>query len=561
MSVFAVEDLRVTFRQRHGADVEAVKGVSFAVEAGRTLAIVGESGSGKSVSLLAATGLLNTAGAVVQGRALHHGTDLVGASAEELRRLRGSQIGFVFQDPQANLHPLKTVGAQVAEAITSHRREPRRQVRARVLELLDEVGIREPRRRIDDYPVQFSGGMRQRVMIAMALALNPGLLIADEPTTALDVTVQASILDLLRGLQRDHGTAIIFVSHDLAVVSDIADDIVVMRGGVVVESGDADEVYGAPAQPYTRELLDAAVRGPAAGPDVEAGPDTAGGATLGDPLLQVSGVGHHYGHRRARADTPPAVSDVSFDLRRGEILGLVGESGSGKSTLGRIVAGLLDPSAGSVSIDGSTYTSTGRRRARPRLDPRTRGRIQVVFQDPYSSLNPRRRVRDILAEPFDLHRDLAAQELEVELEALVNTVELAPSILNRFPAHLSGGQRQRVAVARALALSPDVVVADEAVSALDITTQSQILALIRRLREERGISFLFISHDLGVVSELCDRVLVLNGGRVVEQGRTEQVFSAARDPYTRLLIDSIPGKRRGLVRAGAPTGEEGRVHV
>jgi peptide/nickel transport system ATP-binding protein len=275
----------------------------------------------------------------------------------------------------------------------------------------------------------------------------------------------------------------------------------------------------------------------------------------------VSDVGHHYGRRRGRQATTPAVQDVSFDLRRGEILGLVGESGSGKSTLGRIVAGLISPTEGSVTLDGATYTRGGRRRPRPRLDPQTRSRIQVVFQDPYSSLNPRRRVREILAEPFDLHRTLSAAELETELEALVRTVDLAPAILHRFPAHLSGGQRQRVAIARALALSPDVVVADEAVSALDVTTQAQILALIRRLREERGISFLFISHDLGVVSELCDRVLVLHGGRVVEQGRTGQIFGAARDPYTRLLVDSIPGRRRGLVRAGARVGERGPVRV
>jgi len=507
--MFGVEDLHVRFGTAH-----AVRGVSFAVESGRTLAIVGESGSGKSVSLLAATGLLGGAG-VVTGSARLGGTELVGASPGALRRLRGKDIGFVFQDPLANLHPLKTIGEQVGEAITAHERVRRTVLRRRVIELLDEVGIREPQRRVDDYPVHFSGGMRQRAMIAAAIALNPRLLIADEATTALDVTVQASILELLQRLQREHGTALVFVSHDLGVVSDIADDVVVLRAGEVVEAGPADRIYEAPEHPYTIELLSAVRRTGAARP-----------ATDRPRLLEVRNLNQRYA-------SVTAVDDVSFDVGQGEIVGLVGESGSGKSTIGRIVSGLLRPTSGTVALEGEPYGVP--------VPPAIRPRIQVVFQDPYASLNPRRTIRAILTEPYAVHRRAA------DLDDLMRQVELDPGYLERYPAQLSGGQRQRVAIARAIALRPDLIVADEPVSSLDVTTQTQILALLRRLREELDTSFLFISHDLGVIAELCDRVLVLANGRVVENGPTTEVFDSPSNPYTRRLLDAIPGRKRGLV--------------
>ncbi|GAA5037399.1 peptide/nickel transport system ATP-binding protein [Thermocatellispora tengchongensis] len=534
MALFSVEDLSVTFRRR-GHTTTAVRGVSFAVDPGRTLALVGESGSGKSVSLLAATGLL-PGRATVRGAARYRGTDLTRLSPSRLRRIRGRRIGFVFQDPLSNLHPLRTIGAQIGEAITAHERVGRAALRRRVLDLLGEVGIRDAGRRIDDYPNHFSGGMRQRAMIAMAIALNPDLIVADEPTTALDVTVQASILKLLRRLQESHGTALIFVSHDLAVVSEIADDVVVMRDGEVVETAPVERITTDPRHEYTRELLDAARRGaaPTRAPEVPA-PPAAGKA----PLLRATAL--HMTYRRpGRKGAVTALTDVSFDVREGEIVGLVGESGSGKSTIGRIVAGLARPTAGSVALRGEVCNEPGR--GPVRLGRSLRTAIQVVFQDPYGSLNPRRTVAATLADPFVVNTDLPAAEIRARVEELVRRVELPASVLGRYPAQLSGGQRQRVAIARAVALRPSLVVADEPVSALDITTQAQIVALIRRLRAELGTSFLFISHDLGMVAGLCDRVVVLNRGRIVEQGPVGRVFDDPRDPCTRELLDSIPGR-------------------
>ena len=529
MPIFSVADLRVAF-----GVAEIVHGVSFAVEPGKTLAIVGESGSGKSVSLLGATGLLPPA-AKVRGSVLHKGDQLLGLSARDLRRRRGVDIGFIFQDPLSNLHPLKTIGQQIGEAITAHRRVGRRELRERVLALLADVGIHDPAVRVNDYPRQFSGGMRQRVMIAAAIALNPGLIIADEPTTALDVTVQASILDLLKRIQEEHGTAMIFVSHDLAVVSDIADDVVVMRAGHVVEQAPADRIYRAPRQAYTRELLGAARLGglsrrPAAQVPTAASPD----------LLAIDGVWRSFAGR-LRADgslIKPVLQGVSFAIGENEIVGLVGESGSGKSTIGRLVAGLDRPDEGSISLRGRTYSRPGG----IDIDRKMRSQIQVVFQDPYASLNPRRRIRSILAEPFIVGTDLDAVAIRWRVEELVRDVELPQDMLDRFPAQLSGGQRQRVAIARAIALEPSLIVADEPVSALDITTQAKILRLLKALRERRKLSLLFISHDLGVVSELCDRVVVLENGLVVEAGETARVFGAPQHPYTRRLIAAIPGK-------------------
>lgn len=523
MSVFSVDHLHVRF-----GGVQAVRGVSFGVEAGKTLAIVGESGSGKSASLLGAAGLL-PGSATVEGSALHLGQEILGLPDRDLRRIRGAKIGFVFQDPLSNLHPLKTIGEQIGEAISVHRQIGRREKRERVLALLDDVGIADPQKRISDYPRHLSGGMRQRVMIAIAIALDPGLIIADEPTTALDVTVQAAILELLKRLQEEHGTALIFVSHDLAVVSDIADDVVVMRDGLIVEKAPAGDIYSRPRQDYTRELLGAARLG---GQKIYA---TSRIRQASRPLLAVQGIARSFGSR-------PVLDQVSFSIGEGEILGLVGESGSGKSTIGRLIAGLDRPDAGSISLKGVEYSRPGS--GGGLLQGDLRKSIQVVFQDPYASLNPRRRVEAILSDPFIIHGTFEKADLRERVKQLVSDVELPQDILGRLPSQLSGGQRQRVAIARAIALRPSLIVADEPVSALDITTQAKVLRLLSRLRDKLGVSFLFISHDLGVVGELCDRVIVLEQGQIVEAGRTQQVFERPVHPYTRRLLASIPGRKR-----------------
>ncbi|MBD9624996.1 ABC transporter ATP-binding protein [Ensifer sp. ENS06] len=523
MSVFSVDDLRVRF-----GNVQAVRGVSFDVEAGKTLAIVGESGSGKSASLLGATGLL-PGSAAVEGSVLHRGQEILGLSDSKLRKIRGAKIGFVFQDPLSNLHPLKTIGEQIGEAISVHQKVTRREKRERVLALLDDVGIAGPQARFSDYPRHLSGGMRQRVMIAIAIALDPGLIIADEPTTALDVTVQAAVLDLLKRLQEEHGTALIFVSHDLAVVSDIADDVVVMRDGIIVEKAPANDIYLRPRKDYTRELLGAARLG---GPKVYA---RGKGWEAARPLLNVNAVARSFASRSV-------LDDVSFTIGEGEILGLVGESGSGKSTIGRLIAGLDRPDAGHISLKGRDYSRPGA--SGNLLQGDLRKSIQVVFQDPYASLNPRRRVEAILSDPFLIHGTVDRAELRETVKQLVTDVELPHDILDRLPSQLSGGQRQRVAIARAIALRPSLIVADEPVSALDITTQARIIRLLARLRDKLGVSFLFISHDLGVVGELCDRVIVLEKGQIVEAGRTPQVFERPVHAYTRRLLASIPGRKR-----------------
>lgn len=551
MALLEISNLGVSF-DTQGGHAQVVNSISFTAEAARTLAVVGESGSGKSVSLLSALGLL-PASASVTGSVRFEGREILNLPAAKLRALRGARIGYVSQDPGSNLHPLKRIGEQIAEAIRVHRPMRGRALRERVISLLDEVDIRDPQLRVDDYPWQLSGGMRQRVMIAMAIALDPALVIADEPTTALDATVQASIVRLLRRLQDTHGTALVFVSHDLALVSDIAHRIVVMRHGTVVEQGDASELYRAPAHAYTRELLAAArpavaathaadsPAGRNAAPVVAAETDTEPGTAL----LRVADLSRRRTSRVGwRAHTRTVLDGVSFDLREGEILGLVGESGSGKSTIGRIVAGFDRPDGGSVQLAGHTYAAPGR--GAPKLDVATRQQIQMVFQDPYGSLNPRQRVRRILAEPFINQGDLSAPQIVAAVDALAPRVGIATELLDRYPAQLSGGQRQRVAIARAVALQPRVVVADEPVSALDLTTQRHIVALLRSLRDTLRVSFLFISHDLAVVGELCDRVLVLEGGRIVEAGSATEVLAHPQHPYTQRLVASIPGRGQNL---------------
>lgn len=516
-----------------------VQQVNLSVEKGETLAIVGESGSGKSLTMLSVPGLLPP-GIRAQGSVTLNGQSLLDLPASQLRALRGSHIGYVSQDPLSNLHPLKSIGRQIEEAILAHHKVPRRALHARVLALLEEVGIRDAARRYHDRPARFSGGMRQRVMIAIAIALNPSLIIADEPTTALDATVQASILQLLKRLQQQHGCALVFISHDLRVVADIADRIAVMQQGKVVEQGPAQLLFRAPQHPYTRSLLQA-------GHIPLKTHDLAGAK----PLLQVEDLARQFRQRRlfGRSGHIHTVLDgISFTLHAGEIVGLVGESGSGKTTLGRTLVGLDAPDRGQIGLNGATWLHAGG--ALPDWHHPQRHLVQMVFQDPYSSLNPRRRLSDTLAEPLQIRarqrdgKSLSATALANAVDQLLQTVELAPELRHRYPAQLSGGQRQRVAIARALALEPQIIVADEAVSALDITTQQRIVQLLLRLRAERGLAILFISHDLAAVAALCDRVMVLQDGRIIEQGLTAQVFTAPQQPWTQALLNALPGQHR-----------------
>lgn len=537
MTLFDVTDLAVTLhtgnRARGRRAVRAVERISFSVEPGQTAAIVGESGSGKSVSLLAATRLLGPQ-AEVTGSVRFAGHDLLGLREKVLRRILGKDIGFVFQDPQSNLHPFKTIGHQIDEVLRIHTRTGRGQRRRRVEELLDEVGIADPSGAFSSYPAEFSGGMRQRAMIAMAIALNPALLIADEPTTALDVSVQADILSLLKRLQREHGTAILFVSHDLGVVHEIADTVTVVKDGRVVESGPRERIYEQPQEQYTRDLLSASLLHTVDTGHLARAVEPAGSA---EPLLSVRGLRKSY-PTRSRRERRTVVDALDFTIGPAEIVGLVGESGSGKSTVGRIVAGLQYADSGEITLSGARFP-TGFGDGVPALPPAARRDVQLVFQDPYSSLNPRRTVARSLAEPLRAQRvDEAAIAARVRRAA--DDAKLSRSLLDRYPAELSGGQRQRAAIARALVLQPRLIVADEALSSLDVTTQSEIISLIRQLVREQHTAFLFITHDLGVVSSIAHRVIVLGPDGVQESGVTSEVFANPRSAYTRKLLDAIP---------------------
>ncbi|AGT10787.1 dipeptide ABC transporter ATP-binding protein [Paracoccus aminophilus] len=520
--LFRIQNLSVGFA---GREERIVEEISLSVRAGETLALVGVSGSGKSISLLAATGLAPR-GARVSGEVWFEGRPIHNLRGSALRALRGARIGYVFQDPQSNLHPYKTIFTQISETILAHAPRPRptrAELRRRVNALLADVGIRNPEARLDDLPRQFSGGMRQRVMIAMALAFSPSLLIADEPTTALDVTVQAQILALLKELQQKRGLAVLFVSHDLAVVSDIADRLVVMQDGRIVEEGEVLEVMRRPRHPYARKLLAAAGLAHGlqpAGPLLPRAPEAPR-----KPLLRASEISRRFPGNHA-------LRGVDLEVASGEIVALVGESGSGKTTLGRIIAGLDRADGGRVLLDGERLEAP--------FPPALRHEVQVVFQDPYASLNPHRRIGAILADP--LRRAGRPHDAEAVAD-LMQTVRLDPGLAQRLPGQLSGGQRQRVAIARALAPRPRLIVADEPVSALDITTQAEILALFTRLRAEMGLSILLITHDLGVVARYCDRLAVLEQGQIVEAGPTGPIFAAPAHPYTRRLLDAVPGRR------------------
>ncbi|WP_214111038.1 dipeptide ABC transporter ATP-binding protein [Acrocarpospora catenulata] len=512
MNVLEVRDLGVRF-----GEVPAVRGLGFAVAGGEVLGVVGESGSGKSAAVLAVLGLLPPK-AVVTGSVRLHGRELVGAPDKELTALRGKALAMVFQDPLAALTPVHRVGAQIAEAVRVHQDLSRRQAWARAVELLDLVGIAEPARAARAFPHEFSGGMRQRVMIAMAVANDPDVLICDEPTTALDVTVQAQVLEVLRDARRETGAAVVFVTHDLGVVAGIADRVLVMREGRAVESGPVEEVFARPRMPYTRELL-------AATPRLDREAAVLRGVPRPPvPVLRVENLVKEY-RRGVRV-----VDRVSLDIRAGETLGLVGESGCGKTTLLMEILGLAAPRHGRVVVFGRDTARLGRRdRLALRRD------LQIVFQDPMASLDPRMTVHDILAEPLRMHR------LPLDrVPELLRLVGLAPEHAARYPQDFSGGQRQRIAIARALALEPRLLVLDEPVSALDVRIRAGVVELLAELKARLGLAYLFVAHDLALVRRIADRVAVMYLGRIAEIGPAERVFSAPRHPYTRALLAAVP---------------------
>jgi len=546
-----VRALDVRFGAHH-----AVRGLDFTIDAGETLALVGESGCGKSSTALALMRLLPDS-ADLGGRILFEGRDLATLAAPELRTLRGNAVSMIFQEPMTSLNPVLTIGAQVVEVLRRHQGLSAAAARARALELLDLVRIPEPQRRIDDYPHALSGGQRQRVMIAIAVACRPRLLIADEPTTALDVTIQARVLELLDLLRREFDMALLLITHDLGVVGQWADRVAVMHDGRIVEHGPAERLFTSPRHPYTRGLLGASLG--LAGErhyrserlaEIVHGRDPATGAPLftlerGAPLpaptpapaaapalLQLDGLRVRYPGARAGAH---AVDGVSFEIARGETVGLVGESGCGKSTLGKAILRLVDPAGGRIVFDGADVTQLAGRKLWP-----FRRRAQMVFQDPYASLNPRHSVAAILDGALRVHGVTDRRERERRSRRILDQVGLPATALGRHPHEFSGGQRQRIGIARALVLEPALLICDEPVSALDVSVQAQVLNLLVDLKRELGLSYLFISHDLSVVRYIADRVLVMHGGRIVEHGDHRRIWQQPTHPYTQSLIAALP---------------------
>ncbi|MEU1422189.1 ABC transporter ATP-binding protein [Kitasatospora sp. NPDC005751] len=543
-AVLSVRDLSVAFADpRGGAPVHAVRSLSFDLARGEVLGLVGESGSGKSATGLAVLGLHDPRTTTVTGSIRLAGRELVGAGESVLREVRGGRVALVFQDALTSLSPFHGVGAQLAEMYRLHHPGAgRAETRRRAVAMLDRVGI--PAARAGDHPHRFSGGMRQRVMIAMALMNDPDVLIADEPTTALDARVQRQVLDLLGELQREHGTAVLLVSHDLGVVAGTTDRTLVLRDGRQVESAPTAELLAAPRQPYTRALVGAALTAdtvpgtPLATVD-EPSPSFTfaprAGAAPDRPLVEVEELAVHFPGRRRptgrRGEPVRAVEGVSLRIAPGETLGLVGESGSGKSTTSRVLAGLQPVTAGRVRYDGIDVTAPDRA-----LRRRLAREIQLVFQDPYASLNPRRTVAQTLDTPLRLHTALGPAERRERSAELLEQVGLAAGHLNRYPHEFSGGQRQRIGIARALAPEPRLIIADEPVSALDVSVRAQVLNLLMELRERLGVAFLFVSHDLAVVRHFCDRVAVMHGGRLVESADRDRLFAAPHTDYTRELL-------------------------
>jgi peptide/nickel transport system ATP-binding protein len=613
-AILDIEHLRTYFHTEEGV-VKAVDDISFRVEQGRTLGIVGESGSGKSVTSLSIMRLLTSSARIESGRIAFLGRDLVGLPERQMQSIRGRDISMIFQEPMTSLNPVFTVGAQIMEAIMLHQHTTRAEARRRTIALLDEVGIPNPAQRVDSYPHQMSGGQKQRVMIAMALSCNPQLLIADEPTTALDVTIQAQILDILRRLRDQRGMAIIFITHDLGVIAEIADDVLVMFQGQEVEYGPVLEIFARPKHPYTKGLLACRPRleskfrqlptvsdfmetrweggqvqvvekridearlkelaehgrGRLLHPKSELaamghpweeghhGPDARAVAEGTRPLMRVENLQVYFPVRRgilARVtDHVKAVDGISFNVYRGQTLGLVGESGCGKTTTGRAILRLIEPTAGHVYYDGVDLGQLGRNALRA-----MRRKMQIIFQDPYGSLNPRMTIESTLVEPMIVQKlGLSRAERRDRAAALLDEVDMEPRFLRRYPHEFSGGQRQRICIARALAADPEFIICDEAVSSLDVSVQAQVLNLLKQLQEHRHLTYIFISHDLSVVKFMADMMAVMNNGHIVEFGPSETIYARPRQDYTRRLIAATPKDDLELIRKRVAERERARV--
>ncbi|WP_162836772.1 ABC transporter ATP-binding protein [Microbacterium sp. SA39] len=569
--LLSVQGLAVDFATMDGV-VHAVEGVDLEIAAGETVAIVGESGSGKSTTAMAIIGLLAGGGKVASGSIRLDGRDITRAPESELRAIRGRDIGLVPQDPMSNLNPVAKIGTQVAETLLAHGLANRQNVQAKVVEALTAAGLPDPERRAKQYPHEFSGGMRQRALIAIGLACKPRLLIADEPTSALDVTVQSTILDQIGVMTRELGTAVLLITHDLGLAAERAERVIVMHRGRVVEQGDARQILEAPQHPYTQSLVAAAPSVAAARlrPEafrVEERADADGASTVDrslseersderpteraqrdevtkrvekDNIVEIEDLTKVY-PVRGRGEDFVAVDSVSLVIPRGETVAIVGESGSGKTTTARMLLKVVEPTSGLIRYEGKDISSLSRAETK-----NFRQKVQPIFQDPYSSLNPMFTIERLIGEPLDFYKRGSGADRRKRVRQLLDDVALPQSMLRRYPSELSGGQRQRVAIARALALSPELIVCDEPVSALDVLVQDQILKLLGDLQTEYGLSYLFISHDLAVVRLISDYVCVMKDGKLVEAASSEEIFTNPRDPYTRRLLASIPGNELNI---------------
>ncbi|MCS3442227.1 ABC transporter ATP-binding protein [Microbacterium phyllosphaerae] len=554
--LLSVEGLAVDFATMDGV-VHAVEGVDLEIAPGQTVAIVGESGSGKSTTAMAIIGLLAGGGRVAAGSIRLDGREIAHAPENELRMIRGRDIGLVPQDPMSNLNPVAKIGTQVAETLLAHGLATRQNVQQKVVEALTAAGLPDPERRAKQYPHEFSGGMRQRALIAIGLACKPRLLIADEPTSALDVTVQQTILDQIGEMTRELGTAVLLITHDLGLAAERAERVIVMHRGKVVEQGPAKQILENPQHPYTQSLVEAAPSvaaarlrpeafrvedRQAAASDAEgsAAAEALGAATAADNIVEFEHLTKVYPVRGQKEDFV-AVNDVSLAIPRGETVAIVGESGSGKTTTARMLLKIIEPTSGLIRYEGKDVASLTKAETRD-----FRQKVQPIFQDPYSSLNPMFTIERLIAEPLDFYKRGSGADRRKRVRQLLDDVALPQSMLRRYPSELSGGQRQRVAIARALALSPELIVCDEPVSALDVLVQDQILNLLGDLQREYGLSYLFISHDLAVVRLISDYVCVMKDGSLVEAASSEEIFTNPRDPYTRRLLASIPGNELNI---------------
>lgn len=527
-SILKVDNLHISFQSKE-EEFDAVRGVSFEVKKGETLGIVGESGSGKSVTARSIMRLLPSPPSYMkEGEITFLGENLAEKTEKEMESIRGRDIGMIFQDPMTSLNPTIRIGNQIAESLMKHQDLSREQAKKEAIDILKQVGIRNSEERYSQYPHEFSGGMRQRVMIAIALACRPTLLIADEPTTALDVTIQKQILNVMKHMQERFGTSIILITHDLGVVAGMCDSVVVMKEGEIVERGTTEEIFASPRHPYTKKLLNALPRlDEPKKSKKDPSPDK-------PPLLDVSSLRQHFD--LGKGHTLKAVDDISFFIREGETLGLVGESGSGKSTTGRAILRLNEPTGGVITYEGMSVNGMTKREMKA-----MRRHMQMIFQDPYASLNPRFKVMDIIGQALDIHGLCKTkQDRKRRVEELLEMVGLQASHAKRYPHEFSGGQRQRIGIARALAVEPKFIVCDEPLSALDVSIQAQIVDLLQDLQKRLGLTYLFIAHDLSMVKHISDRVAVMYAGKIVELAESEELYANPQHPYTKSLLSAIP---------------------